>query len=44
MLCLLFPMADAVNEKIDFGIITTGSITSPQGIDTYTFPEKRVIV
>lgn len=30
-------MVDAVNEKIDFGIITTGSITSPQGINTYTF-------
>ena len=34
---MFFPPVGAVNEKIDFGITKTGSISSPGGVDTYTF-------
>jgi hypothetical protein len=37
LLLILPPPVGATNENIDFGIAKTGSITTPGGVDTFTF-------
>jgi len=34
---MLFTPVDALNDRIDYGIAKTGSITSPGSVDTYSF-------
>jgi len=45
--CLLLPHVNALNEKIDFGILKTGSIASPESLNTYTFsgePDDAIVI
>ena len=40
---MLLPHAGAVNERIDFGVTKTGSITSPDGWTPTPFPVRQVM-